>query len=122
MGEELSGLLATGFVKEVQHPPCAKKEWEMADVCRLHKPEKGVPEGSFPYSMHRPGRGELLSFLDAYLGYHQIPLTRADQPATMFITPFGCFYYIKMTFRLKNAWPPINGSCNHILRNKLGTI
>jgi hypothetical protein len=21
----------------------------------------------------------------------------------MFITPFGCFYYIKMSFRLKNA-------------------
>jgi hypothetical protein len=41
--------------------------------------------------------------LDVYSDYHQIPLAEADQSATMFITPFGCFYYIKMSFRLKNA-------------------
>jgi hypothetical protein len=29
-----------------------------------------------------------LIFLDGYLGYHQIPLTEADQPATMFSTRF----------------------------------
>jgi hypothetical protein len=46
---------------------------------------------------------ELLSFLDAYSGYHQIPLTEEDQPATTFITPFGCFYYVKISFRLKNV-------------------
>jgi hypothetical protein len=46
---------------------------------------------------------ELLSFLDAYSGYHQIPLAEADQPATTFITPFGCFYYVKMPFGLKNV-------------------
>jgi uncharacterized protein YvpB len=40
---------------------------------------------------------ELLSFLDAYLGYHQIPLTEAEQPATTFITPIGCFCYTKMS-------------------------
>jgi hypothetical protein len=34
---------------------------------------------------------ELLRFLDAYSGYHQIPLTEADQPVTTFITPFGFF-------------------------------
>jgi hypothetical protein len=45
---------------------------------------------------------ELLSFLDAYSGYHQIPLVEADQPITTFITPFGCFCYVKMMFRLKN--------------------
>jgi hypothetical protein len=46
---------------------------------------------------------ELLSFLDSYSGYHQIPLVEVEQPATMFITPFGCFCYIKMSFRLKNT-------------------
>jgi hypothetical protein len=48
-------------------------------------------------------RSELLSFLDTYSGYHQIPLAEADQPTTTFITPFGCFSYVKMSFRLKNA-------------------
>jgi hypothetical protein len=46
---------------------------------------------------------ELLSFLDAYSGNHQIPLAEAYQPTTMFITRFGCFCYVKMAFRLKNA-------------------
>jgi hypothetical protein len=45
---------------------------------------------------------ELLSFLHAYSGYHQIPLAEADQPTTTFITPFGCFCYVKMSFGLKN--------------------
>jgi hypothetical protein len=46
---------------------------------------------------------ELLSFRNAYSGYHQIPLVEADQPAITFITPFSCFCYIKRSFRLKNA-------------------
>jgi hypothetical protein len=45
---------------------------------------------------------ELLILLDAYLGFHQIPLTEVDQPATTFITPFSCFCYIKMSYELKN--------------------
>jgi hypothetical protein len=44
-----------------------------------------------------------LSFLDAYSGYHQIPLAEADQPATTFITPFDYFSYVIMLFRLKNT-------------------
>jgi hypothetical protein len=46
---------------------------------------------------------ELLNFLDAYSGYHQIPLTEADQPSTTFITLFGCFCYVKMPLGLKNV-------------------
>jgi hypothetical protein len=34
----------------------------------------------------------LLSFLDCYLGYHQIPLKVEDQIKTSFITLFGAFY------------------------------
>ena len=38
-------------------------------------------------------RCELLSFLDAYSGYHQIKLNPADRLKTAFITPFGAFCY-----------------------------
>jgi hypothetical protein len=44
-----------------------------------------------------------ISFLDAYSGYHQIPLVEEDWPATTLTTPFGCFCYAKMLFELKNA-------------------
>jgi hypothetical protein len=46
---------------------------------------------------------DLLSFLDAYSGYHQIPLFQPDQIMTSFITPYGAYCYVTMPFGLKNA-------------------
>jgi hypothetical protein len=46
---------------------------------------------------------DLLSFLDAYSGYHQIPLHQPDQIKTPFITPYGAYCYVTMLFGLKNA-------------------
>ena len=48
---------------------------------------------------------EMLSFLDAYSGYHQISMCAEDEEKTTFITPFGVFCYVKMPFGLKNAGP-----------------
>ena len=45
---------------------------------------------------------ETLCFLDAYSGYHQIMMKESDQLATSFITPFGSFCYVTMSFGLKN--------------------
>ena len=46
---------------------------------------------------------EILCFLDAYSGYHQIVMKESNQLATSFITPFGSFCYVTMPFGLKNA-------------------
>jgi hypothetical protein len=46
---------------------------------------------------------ELLSFLDAYSGYHKISLTIGDKEKIAFNAPFRLFCYIKVTFGLKNA-------------------
>jgi hypothetical protein len=59
---------------------------------------------------------ELLSFLDAYSGYHQISLAVDDEEKTMFITPFKIFCYTKMAFRLKNGF---TSSWNHKLEEML---
>jgi hypothetical protein len=45
----------------------------------------------------------LLSFLDCYLGYHQIALKEEDQIKTAFIIPFGAYAYTTIFFGLKNA-------------------
>jgi hypothetical protein len=45
---------------------------------------------------------ELLSFMDANSGYHQISLTMDDEEKTAFITSFRIFCYTKMAFGLKN--------------------
>ena len=44
-----------------------------------------------------------MSFLDAFQGYHQIPLALNDQEKTAFVTPIGNYYYKVMPFGLKNA-------------------
>ena len=44
-----------------------------------------------------------MSFLDAFQGYHQIPLALEDQEKTTFVTPVGNYHYKVMPFSLKNA-------------------
>ena len=44
-----------------------------------------------------------MSFLDAFKGYHQIPLAIDDQEKTAFVTPIGNYHYKVMPFGLKNA-------------------
>ena len=44
-----------------------------------------------------------ISFLDAFQGYHQIPLALDDQEKTAFITFTGNYHYKVMPFGLKNA-------------------
>ena len=46
---------------------------------------------------------ETLYFLDVYFGYHQIMMKELDQVTTSFITPFGLFCYVTMSFSLKNV-------------------
>jgi hypothetical protein len=44
---------------------------------------------------------EQMSFLDAFQGYHQIPMVLSDQEKTAFITPRGAYCYRVMPFGLK---------------------
>ncbi|KAL6312808.1 hypothetical protein AAG906_022536 [Vitis piasezkii] len=66
------------------------------------------PKDSFPLPRidqivdSTSGQG-MLSFLDAFSGYHQIPMYPGDQEKTAFITPHGLYCYKVMPFGLKNA-------------------
>ena len=44
-----------------------------------------------------------MSFLDAFQGYHQIPLALNDPEKTSFVTPTRNYHYKVMPFGLKNA-------------------
>ena len=44
-----------------------------------------------------------MSFLNAFQGYHQIPLAIDDQEKTVFVTHVGNYHYKVMPFGLKNA-------------------
>jgi hypothetical protein len=48
---------------------------------------------------------DLLSFLDAYSGFHQIQMSREDRKHTTFVTVDGLYCYVVMPYGLKNALP-----------------
>lgn len=45
----------------------------------------------------------VMSFLDAFYGYHQIRMQPADTAKTAFITEEGCYCFNVMPFGLKNT-------------------
>jgi hypothetical protein len=63
---------------------------------------------------------ELLSFLDAYSGYHLIGLVIDEEEKTMFITPFGIYCYTKMAFSLKNGGAVYQKCIQIILEAQIG--
>src|SRR5436189_2431045 len=112
--DELTKLTAANFIREVYHPDwlanpvLVKKKngkWRMCvDYTDLNKTCPKDPFGlpRIDQIVDSIAGCELLCFLDAYRGYHQVSLNESDYIKTAFITPFGAFCYITMPFGLKN--------------------
>lgn len=49
------------------------------------------------------GGQEAYSFMDGFLGYHQIKIAPKDRSKTNFTTECGCFQYTIIPFGLKNT-------------------
>ena len=69
---------------------------------------EACPKDSFPLPridqiVEASARHGMLSFVDAFSGYHQIPMHPPYAEKTTFITPHGMFCYNVMPFGLKNA-------------------
>ena len=62
----------------------------------------------------------LLSFLDCYLGYHQIALKESNQEKTSFITSFEAYFYNTMMFGLKNAGATYQKAIQRCLQGQIG--
>jgi hypothetical protein len=112
---EVNKLLESGFIRPVDYPSWLvnpvlvgkpNRSWRMCiDYISLNK---SCPKDK--YSLPRICQiidfmtsCELLSFLGAYSGYHQISLAIDNEEKIAFITPFGIFCYTKMVFGLKNG-------------------
>jgi hypothetical protein len=112
---QVNKLLEVGFIRPVDYP-----SW-LANPIFVEKPDKSwrmcinytslnkvCPKDEYPLPricqiVDSTTSCELLSFLDAYSGYHQISLAVDDEEKTVFIMPFGIFCYTKMAFELKNG-------------------
>ena len=61
-----------------------------------------------------------MNFLDAFQGYHQIPLALDDQEKTTFVTPIGNYHYKVMPFGLKNAGSTYQWMMTKMFKPQLG--
>ena len=61
-----------------------------------------------------------MSFLDAFQGYHQIPLATDDQEKTVFVTPIRNYHYKVMPFGLKNAGSTYQRMMTKMFESQLG--
>jgi hypothetical protein len=132
IGEEIHKLMEAGFIKEVFHPEwlanpvfVRKKggKWRMCvDYTGLNKacPKVPYPLPRIDQIVDSTAECETLSFLDAYSGYHQIRMKESDQLATSFITPFGMYCYVTMSFGLRNAGATYQRCMNHVFGEHIG--
>jgi hypothetical protein len=129
---ELRKLLEAGFIKEVSHPKwlannvLVKKKNGKCRMCVDYTSlNKACPKVHFPLpridqNVDSTAGCELLCFLDAYSGYHQIKMKESDQLATSFITPFGMFCYVKMPFGLRNVGATYQRCMQHVFGDHIG--
>ena len=61
-----------------------------------------------------------MSFLDAFQGYHQIPLALEDQEKTAFVMPTENYHYKVMLFSLKNAGSTYQRMMTRMFEPQLG--
>ena len=61
-----------------------------------------------------------MNFLDAFQGYHQIPLAIDDQEKTAFVTPIGNYHYKVIPFGLKNARSTYQRMMTKMFESQLG--
>jgi hypothetical protein len=115
--KEVRKLLNAGFIEEVHHPvwlanpvivpKATGKLRNSIDYTSLNKacPKDPYPLPRIDQIVNSTSGCDLLSFLDAYSGFHQIQMSKEDRKHTTFVTVDGLYCYVMMPYGLKNALP-----------------
>jgi len=129
---EVSQLTNVGFIREVIYTTWlvnvvmvkkASGKWQMCvDYTDFNKacPKDTYPLPNIDRLVDGTSGHEMLSFLDAYLGYNQIRMYPADEEATTFMTERSNFCYRVMPFGLKNAGATYQRLMDKIFNDLLG--
>ncbi|XP_073123141.1 uncharacterized protein [Henckelia pumila] len=132
IADQVRELKEAGHIQEVQFPtwlsnvvlvPKATGKWRMCiDFRNLNEacPKDCCPLPRVDQLVDSTSGFELLSFMDAYQGYHQIPLAQEDQDKVSFITSGGTFCYVVMPFGLKNAGATYQRMMDKVFQGQLG--
>ena len=130
--EEVTKLKQAGAIKEVFYPEwlantvVVKKKsgkWRVCvDFTDLNEacPKDPFPMPKIEQLVDATVSHPRMSFLDAFQGYHQIPLALDDQEKTAFVTPVGNYHYKVMPFGLKNARSTYQRMMTRMFKSQLG--
>jgi hypothetical protein len=126
--QEIEKLNKAKLISEVAHPtwianpvvvPKANGSGRLCvDFTSLNKacPRNPYPLPRIDQIFDSTAGCDLLCFLDAFFGYHQIKMAREDEEKNAFITPCGAYCYVCMPFGLKNA----GATFQRLMRKALG--
>lgn len=130
--EEVDRLLEADAIRDVQYPTwlantvVVKKKngkWRVCvDYTNLNDacPKDCIPLPRIDQLVDATAAHARLSFMDAYLGYHQIAMDADDMEKTAFITPRGIYCYKVMPFGLKNAGATYQRMVSLMFKRQLG--
>jgi hypothetical protein len=106
--EEIKKLLDADFIREIHHPRwlanpvvIPKANWKLRMCLDYISLNKACPKDSFPLPridqiVDSTSVCDLLCFLNAYSGLHQIPMYREDEDNTAFIRVDDLFCYVSI--------------------------
>nr|XP_021851788.1 uncharacterized protein LOC110791347 [Spinacia oleracea] len=130
--EEVKKPLDADFIRPSQYPdwvanvvivPKPNVSWRMcADYTDLNKacPKDNFPLPKIDRLVDSTAGHAMMSFMDAYSGFHQIPLCPDDQEKKSFVTEQGFYCYKVILFGLKNAPATFQRLVNTVFTNQLG--
>ena len=81
-------------------------------------PKDAYPLPSIDKLVDNSAGFKLLSFMDAYSGYNQIPMADKDKKYIAFMTSSGNYYYNVMPFGLKKCWGHVPANDEQSLPNR----
>ena len=130
--KKVEKLLTAGFIREVYYP-----KW-LANVVMVNKTngkwrmcvdftdlKNACPKDNFPIPrinqlVDSTVGHELLTFMDAFLGYNQILMEEEDQEKIAFLTSQGLYCYKVMSFGLKNTEATYQRLVNQMFIKQIG--
>jgi hypothetical protein len=129
---EVQRLLDATVIREVMYPkwlantvPVKKKndKWRMCiDFSDLNKatPKDNYPLPRMDQVVDSAANVAIMSLLDCFSGYHQCWMAKEDEKKTSFITPFGTFYFVRMTEGLKNVGSTFTRMTGTVFKPQIG--
>ncbi|GKV18281.1 hypothetical protein SLEP1_g28686 [Rubroshorea leprosula] len=100
----------------------ANGKWRMCiDYTNLNQacPKDCYPMPNIDKLVEAASSNERLSLLDAYYGYHQVPMAPEDEEKTSFYAGDEIYYYVMMPFGLKNAGATYQKMVTIVLRAQI---